>query len=311
MDIHEVPVAVREGTVPFSVDSETATTWYRITGELRPDDVRAPLIVLHGGPGAAHDYLLSLADLAQEGRAVVHYDQLGNGRSTHFPDRGADFWTVDLFVRELHNLVDALGLRERHHVLGQSWGGFLAQEYAITEPDGLRSLVLADTAASFPDFVSEANRLRAQLPSAVEETLRRHEEAGSTDDPAYAEACMVFYGRHVCRLDPWPPEVVEAFAWLERDPTVYHTMNGPSEFHVVGSIKDWQSKDRLASIGVPTLLVSGRHDEATPALQETLQSGIPDAEWILFEDSSHMPHLEEHERYMHVVGDWLARHDRR
>jgi L-proline amide hydrolase len=311
MDVHEAPVAVREGTVPFHLDGETAATWYRITGELRPDAVRAPLIVLHGGPGATHDYLLSLADLARDGRAVIHYDQLGNGRSTHFPDRGADFWTVDLFVRELHNLIDALGLRERHHVLGQSWGGFLAQEYAFTEPRGLRSLVLADTAASFPDFVSEANSLRAELPPEVEATLRRHEEAGSTDDPEYAEACMVFYGRHVCRLDPWPSEVVEAFAWLERDPTVYHTMNGPSEFHVIGSIKEWQSKDRLASIEVPTLLVSGRHDEATPALQEALQSGIPHAEWVLFADSSHMPHVEERERYMQVVGEWLARHDRR
>src|SRR5205807_7207277 len=145
------------------------------------------------------------------GRAVVHYDQIRNGRSTHYPERGADFWTVNLFVRELHNLVDGLGIRDRHHVLGQSWGGFLAQEYAFTKPDGLRSLVLANTAASFPDFVSEANRLRAQLPSAVEETLRRHEETGSTDNPAYAEACMVFYGRHACRLDPWPEDVVEAF----------------------------------------------------------------------------------------------------
>ena len=106
------------------------------------------------------------------------------------------------------------------------------------------------------------------LPPEVEATLRRHEEAGTTDDPEYVEACHVFYERHVCRLDPWPPEVVEAFAWIERDPTVYHTMNGPSEFHVIGSIRDWQSKDRLGEIDVPTLLVSGRHDEATPALQQ-------------------------------------------
>ena len=169
--------------------------------------------------------------------------------------------------------------------------------------------MLANTAASFPDFVAAANRLRAELPPEVEAILRRHEGAGTTDDPAYAEACQVFYGRHVCRLDPWPPEVVEAFAWIERDPTVYHTMNGPSEFHVVGSIKDWQCKDRLASIEVPTLLVSGRYDEATPALQETLRSGIPSCEWVLLENASHMPHLEERERYMQVVGDWLARHD--
>src|SRR6059058_596347 len=296
-----------EGTVSF----EGAQTWYRVTGELRAGDptAPAPLIVLHGGPGATHDYLLSLADLGGS-RAVIHYDQIGNGRSTHSPDRGAEFWTPELFVRELHNLVDALGIAARHHVLGQSWGGFLAQEYALTQPPGMRALVLADTAASFPDFVAEANRLRAELPPDVEATLRRHEEAGTTDDPEYMEACLVFYARHFCRVE-WPPEVAEAFAWIERDPTVYYTMNGPSEFHVVGSIRDWQSKDRLDEIDVPTLLVSGRHDEATPALQETLQSGIPDAEWILFEDSSHMPHLEERERYMHVVGDWLAWHDRR
>src|SRR2546423_9868468 len=132
-------------TIPFRLDGETVETWFQITGELR-EGGPAPLIVLHGGPGAAHDYLLSLVDLAGDGRAVIHYDQLGNGRSTHLPDPGADFWTVELFVRELHNLVDALGVRDRHHVLGQSWGGFLAQEYAFTQPNGLQSLVLADTA---------------------------------------------------------------------------------------------------------------------------------------------------------------------
>ena len=297
----------REGTVQFELgNGEIAETWFRITGDLESGG--APLVLLHGGPGATHNYLLSMADLAS-GRGVVHYDQLGDGRSTHYAERGADFWTVDLFVRELHSLVSALGIADRHHVLGQSWGGFLAQEYALTQPSGLRSLVLADTAASFPEFVAEANRLRGDLPPAVEATLRRHEDAGTTDDPAYMKACQVFYARHVCRLDPMPPEVVAAFEWIERDPTVYHTMNGPSEFHVVGSIRDWQSKDRLGSIEVPTLLVSGRHDEATPALQETLQEGIVGAEWVVFEDSSHMPHVEERERFMHVVGDWLARHD--
>jgi L-proline amide hydrolase len=292
-----------EGTVAF----EGGETWYRVTGSL--DTVGpAPLVVLHGGPGATHDYLLSLGDLAAGGRAVVHYDQLGNGRSSHYPERGADFWTVELFVRELHNLVGALGIAERHHVLGQSWGGFLAQEYALTQPGGLRSIVLADTAASFPDFVAEANRLRAELPSEVEATLRRHEEAGTTNDSEYEQACLVFYARHVCRVE-WPPEVAASFQWIARDPTVYHTMNGPSEFHVIGSIRDWQVQDRLHKIRLPTLLVSGRYDEATPALQRTLLGGIAGSEWAIFEESSHMPHVEERERYMQVVGDWLARHD--
>ncbi len=298
------------GTVGFTVDDETHRTWYRITGSLPRSghDGPAPLITLHGGPGATHDYLLSMTDLASDGRAVVHYDQLGNGLSTHLPERGAEFWTVDLFVRELTNLVAALGIGD-HHILGQSWGGFLAQEYALTAPAGLRSLVLADTAASFPDFVRECNLLRADLPPEVEATLQRHEAAGTTDDPAYAEACEVFYRRHVCRLDEWPSEVTESFGWIDRDPTVYHTMNGPSEFHVIGSIRDWQAADRLNQISVPTLLVSGRYDEATPALQRTLLEGIAGSTWVQFDESSHMPHVEERERYMQVVGDWLTAHD--
>ena len=301
---------MREGKALFRVDGDVAETWYRIDGDLRPDDPEAPapLVALHGGPGASHDYMLPLTDLA-DGRAVVFYDQMGNGRSTHYPERGADFWTVDLFVRELHNLVDALGIVGRHHVLGSSWGGFLAQEYALTRPRGLQAMVLADTAASFPDFLAECNRLRGELPPEVEATLRRHEEAGTTDDPEYEEACMVFYRRHVCRLEDWPQELVDSFGWIDKDPTVYHTMNGPSEFHVIGSIRDWEVKDRLGEIGVPTLLTSGRYDEATPALQETLREGIPNCEHVLFEESSHTPFFEERDRFMRVVGGWLARHD--
>ena len=283
-------------------------TWYRVVGELRPDGP-APLVVLHGGPGATHDYLLSLADLARDGRAIVFYDQLGNGNSTHLPDRGADFWTVELFVRELANLLDHLGIAERNHVLGQSWGGFLAQEHALAHPPGLRSLVLSNTAASFPAFVDEANRLRADLPPDVEATLRRHEEAGTTDAPEYADACRVFYGRHVCRLEQWPEEVTYSFAMIEEDPTVYHTMNGPSEFHVIGSIRDWQATDRLPEIDVPTLVISGRHDEATPALQEPLVAGIPQTDQVILEQSSHLPMWEERDAYMATVGDWLRRHD--
>ena len=227
--------------------------------------------MLHGGPGATHDYLLSLADLADE-RAVVHYDQLGNGRSTHYPDRGAEFWTVDLFVRELHNLVDALGIADRHHVLGQSWGGFLAQEYALTQPSGLRSSSSPTRPRRGPTSPPRPDKLRAELPADVQATLDRHEAAGTYDDPEYMEACLVFYSRHVCRIE-WPPEVAATFEWLERDPTVYRTMNGPSEFHIIGSCKDWQVKDRLHEIRVPTLIVSGRHDEATPALQQVLLDG--------------------------------------
>lgn len=306
-------VTTTEGHADFEGDR----TWYRVHGDLPADaDRPAPLVVLHGGPGGTHDYLAPLADLAgpqHGGRAVVLYDQLGNGRSTHHRDRGAEFWTVDLFVRELAHLVDHLGIGARYHVLGQSWGGFLAQEHALTAPPGLRSLVLSNTAASFPDFVSEANRLRRDLPPGVDDTLRRHEDAGTTNDPEYAAACQVFYARHLCRLDPWPQGVVDALAKIDEDPTVYHTMNGPSEFHVIGSIKDWSSTDRLDGIGVPTYVVSGEHDEATPSLQlplvERIRAAGNQVEQTVLPGCSHLPMWEQPDTYNGLVADWLARHD--
>src|ERR1700735_1432339 len=133
-------------------DFDGHQTWYKVVGELdaaRSGAGPAPLVTLHGGPGASHDYLLSMADLAADGRAVIFYDQTGNGNSAHFPDRGADFYTVDLFVRELASLIDHLGIGGRYHVLGQSWGGMLAQEHAVSQPPGLRSAGLSHTAASF------------------------------------------------------------------------------------------------------------------------------------------------------------------
>jgi L-proline amide hydrolase len=139
--------------------------------------------------------------------------------------------------------------------------------------------------------------------------LKPHEAARTTDDPEYLEACQVFYRRHVCRLEEWPEPLLQAFACIDEDPTVYHTMNGPSEFHVIGTLKNWDVKERLGEIRVPTLVVCGRYDEATPALLETLARGIAGAESHVFEDSSHVPFWEERDAFMSVVGDFLARYD--
>lgn len=290
---------VVEGYIPF----RGFRVWYRIVGEAE-EPGKLPLLTLHGGPGAAHDYLESLDALAGTGRRVIYYDQLGCGRSDQPHD--PDLWTVPLFVEEVGVVRDALGL-DNVHILGQSWGGMLGMEYALTQPRGLASLIVASSPASMIQWVEEANRLRAELPPEVQATLLRHEETGTTDDPAYEEAMLVFYRRHVCRLDPWPEYVVRTFDQLARNPEVYNTMNGPSEFHVVGKLKDWDIIDRLGEIRVPTLITSGRYDEATPAIAETIHRGIPNSEWVLFEESSHMPHAEEPARYRAVVADFLER----
>ena len=288
-----------EGTAPFG-DHQT---WYRVTGDLKSG--QTPLVVLHGGPGCTHDYVEAFAEIASTGRAVVLYDQIGNGRSTHLPQKGADFWTVELFLAELDNLLAHLGISDRYAVLGQSWGGMLGAEHAVRQPAGLAALVIADSPASMVTWVAEANRLRADLPPDVQATLLAHEAAGTTDDPAYVKAVEVFNGRHVCRVVPVPPEVKRTFDAIATDPTVYHTMNGPSEFHVIGTMKTWTIEDRLDRIKVPTLLISGRYDEATEACVQPFADRIPDVRWTIFEDSSHMPHVEEKDACLAAVAAFL------
>ncbi len=285
-----------EGTVDF----RGFKTWYRTVGETEPGTL--PLLCLHGGPGALHDYLEPLEGMVATGRQVVVYDQLGCGRSDKPHD--PSLWTVELFVAELARVREALGL-DHCHVFGNSWGGMLAMEYALTQPDGLASLVLASAPASIPQWVEETARLRAQLPDDVQETLTRHEQAGTTDDPEYEEACMVFYRRHVCRADPWPDCVVRSFAGLRRE--VYETMNGPSEFHVTGTLRHWSVVDRLGEIRVAALVVSGEHDEATPAINRTVADGIPGAESVVLEGCSHMAHVEDWPRYERLLDGFLSR----
>lgn len=278
-------------------------TWFRVTGDLKSG--RLPLIVAHGGPGCTHDYVDSFKELADTGRAVVHYDQLGNGRSTHLRDAPADFWNVELFLAELNNLIEHLHISD-YALLGQSWGGMLGAEHAVRQPAGLKALIIANSPASMDLWRAAANELRQALPAEVQATLLRHEAAGTTDSAEYHAASQVYYARHVCRLQPEPAEVLRTNAAIEDDPTVYHTMNGPTEFHVIGSLRHWSIIERLPRIQVPTLLISGRFDEATPATVQPFADGIRDVRWQIFEQSSHMPHVEEREACMACVGAFLA-----
>lgn len=286
-----------EGFVPVE---DGFRVWYRSVGGGGKDE-HVPLMILHGGPGAPHDYLENLQELATDRQRVIFYDQLGCGRSDK-PDE-PERWRIPRFVAEVDMVRGALGL-ERVHILGQSWGGMLAIEYALAQPKGLASLILANTTSSIPLWVAEANRLRADLPPDMQETLTRHEEAGTTDNQEYQDAMLVFYDRHVIRVKPMPDYVQRGFAGIGE---VYNIMNGPSEFHVIGVIKDWDRTDRLGEIRVPTLIISGRYDESTPAINDVLHRGIPGCEWVLLENSSHLAHVEEPELYMQIVREFLDR----
>jgi L-proline amide hydrolase len=270
-----------EGRLPF----REWETWYRVAAD-READGRLPLLVLHGGPGSSHDALEGLGALAEQGRRVVFYDQLGSGDSSRPDDRS--LWTVGTFLDQLGSVREALGL-ERLHLFGSSWGGMLALEYALTQPAGLASLVLNSTPASAPRWTEEAKRLHAELPP------------GLSDEEAEKE----FWRRHVCRLEPEPEPMARTRAKFNKQ--VYETMWGPNEFTVTGTLREWDVIERLGEIQVPTLITSGRYDECTPALVEPLYTGIGGSEWVLFAESAHVPYLEEPERYLEVVGGFLER----
>ena len=287
------------------LDWSQGRTWYRVYGDL---SAGTPLVVLHGGPGASHDYCEPIADLmAATGRPVVLYDQLGCGLSQHLPDAPADFWTVSLFKSELAALVEHLEI-ERFHLIGQSWGGMLGMEVALDHPSNLVSLTVANSPASMPLWAQEADRLRSYLPADVQATLLAHEADGTTDSPQYQAAVDVFDSHYVCRV-PQPPCVVASFAQIAAEPTVYHTMNGPSEFHIVGTLKNWDITDQLGQIDVPTLLISGAHDEATPRIVGEIHDRIPGSRWELFAWSSHMPHVEEPAKFQQILSEFLSQHD--
>lgn len=292
-------------TIPF----RDYQTWVQITTpeSERPDTL--PLFVLHGGPGMAHNYVANIAELADEtGRTVIHYDQIGCGNSTHLPDAPAEFWTPDLFVEEFHTIRTALAI-DRYHVLGQSWGGMLGAEIAVRRPDGLASLSICNSPASMQLWVEGAAELRAQLPAATQAALARHEADGTVTDPEYLAATAEFYRRHVCRVEPMPKDFADSEAQMEAEPTVYHTMNGPNEFHVIGTLRDWTVIERLPAIIAPVLVVAGEFDEATPATWQPYVDNIADVRSHVFPDTSHCTHLEKPAEFRAVIADFLASHD--
>lgn len=292
-----------EGRIPYA----GGETWYRIVGD-GEEPGKLPLLCLHGGPGAPHDYLEPLEQLAATGRRVVFYDQIGCGRS--WVEKPAELWTVELFVAEVQAVRDALGL-DRTHVFGSSWGGMLAMEYALTRPAGLASLVLSSSPASIPLWEEETGRLRRELPAEVQAVLDEHEQAGTLDSPEYEAATMEFYKRHVCRIDPFPDFVRRTFDGLAAHPDVYLTMQGPNEFVITGTLRTWNITGRLGEIAVPTLITAGAHDEFTPLQAKHLNDGIEGSELVTFESSSHMQFVEEPERYRDLAAAFLDRVERR
>lgn len=282
------------------IDVEGGRVWYRVVGS----GDTTPLVLLHGGPGAGSYYLEPLERIAED-RPVVFYDQLGGGRSDRPSD--ASLWNRERFVRELAQVREALGLDEVH-ILGHSWGSMLAVEYMLTEPEGVRSVILASPVMSASRWTEDAERLLSGLPEPMQEAIEHHEREDTTDSSAYQEATMEYYRRYLSRSDPWSPELETTLENLNEE--IYRQMWGPSEFTSTGSLKDYEREDILPDLKLPVLYTVGRYDEATPETVEHFHGLTPNSEMVVFENSAHMTMLEEPDEYVAEVRAFLGRVER-
>ncbi len=258
---------------------------------------------LNGGPGLPCDYLREAHScLIDEGYRVVAFDQLGTGASDRPTDTG--LWTIGRYVEETETVRKALGLG-KVHMLGHSWGGWLAIDYALTYPENLKTLILEDTVADMPHLVQELDRLRAALGSETVAMMQKHEAQGTIDHPEYLAAITILNYRHVCRLSDWPAPVRRSLDDWNMGP--YGTMQGPNEFLYIGNLKDWNRVPNLPKITVPVLITCGEHDELTPACALRMKLGLPDAELKVFANASHMPFYENPQAYYPALLDFLSR----
>lgn len=293
-------VEIKEGYMPFL----GYQTYYRIAGTCSGN--RKPLLLLHGGPGSTHNYFELLDDLAEQGRAIISYDQLGCGNS--FVEGHEELWNQDTWMKELISLREYLNLNEVH-ILGQSWGGMLAIAYAIEEkPQGVHSLILSSTLPSSRLWAEELHRMIRYLPQEEQDAIRQAEEADDFTSPAYQLANEHFMLLHCA--GPVTDKDPECLRRKKKSGELsYLHAWGPNEYNPGGTLKDFDYTDRLDEIRIPSLICSGTDDLCTPRVAKTMKDGIPDSQWELFPYARHMCFADAHDDYCKVLNRWLEEHD--
>ena len=291
---------ITEGYMPFL----EYRTYYRVVGDIQGG--KPPLVLLHGGPGSTHNYFELLDELAEDGRAIIMYDQLGCGLS--MVDNHPELWQGQTWVDELIALREHLQIREMH-LLGQSWGGMLAIQYLCDyEPEGIKSLILSSTLPSSQLWGQEQHRMIQYLPPHMQEAIRLAEETGNYTGEAYEAANEEFMFRH-CGSMPTETDPECMTRPKIRGTEAYMTAWGPNEFTPLGNLKEWNYIDKLCKIVAPTLVISGVSDLCTPLIAKTMYDAIENSRWELFAHSRHMPFVDENNRYKQILREWLISND--
>lgn len=292
-------IQIREGYMDFAGHK----TYYRI---VNPDGKKTPLLLLHGGPGSTHNYFEVLDSLAEAGRPIVFYDQIGCGKS--MVDGGPELFNAETWLGELVSIREHLGL-DSVHILGQSWGGMLAIWYAIERrPIGVKSYILSSTLSSAKLWEEEQHRQISYMPPHMQSAIRKALETGDYEDKDYLDALAEFMERHSAPDLSRDPR--ECLSRPRKSGTKsYITGWGPNEFTPTGTLSDYEFTDRLKEIKTPCLVISGQRDLSTPYIAKTMVDALPDARWELFQHSRHIPFVEETEKYIRVVSEFMNSND--
>lgn len=276
-------------------------TWFRVIGDLNSS--RIPIVVLHGGPGSAHNNVLTIAKLlSATGRPVILYDQIGCGKSTPLRSKPAGFWTMELFEEELSRVIKHLKIEKRYILVGASWGGMLALSYAIKKPTGLKGLIIANSLPSSRMWVRETRKLIARLPAKHRDAIYKYEKLGKYTSKEYLAANTEFANRHIRQIPP----LFDNEPKREFGKHVYEAMWGPTEFTVRGSLKDWNVEKELHRIKPPTFFINGENDEATPAMQRFMNARVQGSEYYCIKGAAHYAFIEAPLEWMQATEKWLT-----
>lgn len=283
----------KQGTVAWG----GGETWYCKYG----DKVGGlpPIVVVHGGPGMTHDYLLDFADLGAD-REIIFYDQVGNGRSNPVGEKAAAIISLETMEAELEALLASQTGHSGYILLAHSAGGCVALQHALKQPKGLKGLILANVFPSGAMMQAGLRRLRDELDPAASMALM----AGSGDGHAFSNAMGTFFAKHVCRVPP-PPHLLRTLEASQALPQVQHKLMGPDLFNWQGPLSSWTVADELHKIGVPTLVYGGLFDEADRQCLDALAAGIPHCQSAIFENSSHLPHIEQTQACLSQIQTFL------
>lgn len=272
--------------------------WYKVSGSGKG----TPVVLLHGGPGYSSFYLKSLEDIGND-RQVVRYDQLGGGKSDKITD--TTMFTIEHFVRELDSLRVFLGVK-KWHVLGHSWGTILAVEYYKVYPEYVATLTLASAALDIPAWEKNARQLVATLSDSSQRAISKAVRVKKYDDPSYQNAMNEFYGKYVWR-HPVEADLDSTMATFNE--AIYNYMQGPSEFIITGTLRNYDATAFLKQIRAPVLYTVGEFDEANPDIVRRFAGLTPDAKVVVLKGSAHVTTWDARDENVKVVRDFLAAAD--